>query len=63
MLPAQQCPQPHRQHSPSEEKQLLRAIAAIPERPEDLIQSGGKNHYLLFPFWDIFYTLSEVGVE
>lgn len=44
MLPAQQHSQPHGQLSASEEKQLLRAIATIPERLEGLIQLR-KNHY------------------
>lgn len=64
MLSAQQHSQSHGKHSPGEKKQLLMAIAIIPERPEGLIQLGGKNHYSFFSLSEIFsYTLSEVGVE
>lgn len=48
MLSAQQHSQSHGKHSPGEKKQLLMAIAIIPERPEGLIQLGGKKSLLFF---------------
>lgn len=46
MLPARQRSQPHGQYLPSKKKQMLWAIALIPERLEGLIKLEGKkkNH-------------------
>jgi hypothetical protein len=63
MSPAQQLLQPHGQHWPSKDEQMLKVIALIPQRLEGLIQLAKENHYFFSPLRFFFNMLSELVVQ